>query len=129
MSDGLEGRGCERARDFSSSRRRRSTSACARAAAAAQPLSLSTLHPSLCRFSHRSTPHTPLPPHAGGEPRKTLKREEEPEQYWQSKIERSGKSPLSDPAAIIGILAIFTPFVILGIAIATGVVDVSAGRL
>ena len=49
--------------------------------------------------------------------------------YWQSKIERSGKSPLSDPAAIIGILAIFFPFVILGIAIATGYVDVTAGRV
>ena len=75
--------------------------------------------------THTHTPHT----HTGDDSeRKTLKREEEPEQYWQSKIERSGKSPLSDPAAIIGILAIFTPFVILGIAIATGYVDVSAGR-
>jgi hypothetical protein len=36
---------------------------------------------------------------------------------------------LSDPAAIIGILAIFFPFVILGIAIATGYVDVTAGRV
>ena len=51
-----------------------------------------------------------------------------PPRYWQSKLEKSGKSPLQDPAAIIGIVAIFFPFVILGIAIATGVVDLEAGR-
>lgn len=81
-------------------------------------------------LSPLSTPLSPSPGGGGGgtEPKKTLKREEEPDQYWQSKIERSGKSPLSDPAAIVGILAIFFPFVILGIAIATGYVDVSAGR-
>ena len=29
-----------------------------------------------------------------------------PHTDWQSKLERSGKSPLQDPAAIIGIVAI-----------------------
>ena len=57
-------------------------------------------------------------------PKKVLKREEEPEQYWTSPQERKGASPLKDPAAIIGIVAIFLPFVILGIAIATGLVEI-----
>ena len=42
----------------------------------------------------------------------------------------SGKSIVSmlqDPLAIIGIVSILLPFIILGIAIATGVVDVTAG--
>ena len=81
------------------------------------------------RRSGNPWPSLPLFLQGGEDAKKTLKREEEPEEYWQSKIERSGKSPLSDPAAIIGILAIFFPFVILGIAIATGYVDVSAGRV
>ncbi len=34
---------------------------------------------------------------------------------------------LQDPLAIIGIVSILLPFIILGIAIGTGVVDVSAG--
>lgn len=34
---------------------------------------------------------------------------------------------LQDPLAIIGIVSILLPFIILGIAIATGVVDTSAG--
>lgn len=36
--------------------------------------------------------------------------------------------PLQDPLAIIGIAAIFLPFVLLGIAIALGLVDVNGGR-
>lgn len=60
----------------------------------------------------------------GAPPKKVLKREEEPEQYWTSPQERKGANPLKDPAAIIGIVAIFLPFVILGIAIATGVVEI-----
>lgn len=35
---------------------------------------------------------------------------------------------MQDPLAIIGIVSIFLPFIILAIAIATGVVDVNAGR-
>jgi uncharacterized protein (DUF2062 family) len=35
---------------------------------------------------------------------------------------------LQDPLAIIGIAAIFLPFVLLGIAIALGLVDVNGGR-
>ena len=30
-----------------------------------------------------------------------------PSADWQSKLERSGKSPLQDPAAIIGLMAIW----------------------
>ena len=33
-----------------------------------------------------------------------------------------------DPLAIIGLLAIFFPFVVLGVAIGTGYVDLNAGR-
>lgn len=42
---------------------------------------------------------------------------------WQTKAEREGKSPLKDPAAIIGLVAIFLPFVLLGIAFALGLVE------
>ena len=35
---------------------------------------------------------------------------------------------MQDPLAIIGIVSILLPFIILGIAIATGVIDVNAGR-
>ena len=41
-----------------------------------------------------------------------------------SLLRRKGANPLKDPAAIIGIVAIFLPFVILGIAIATGIVEI-----
>ena len=57
-------------------------------------------------------------------PKKVLRREEEPDQGWISPQERKGANPLKDPAAIIGIVAIFLPFVILGIAIATGLVEI-----
>lgn len=33
-----------------------------------------------------------------------------------------------DPLAVIGLLAIFFPFVVLGVAIGTGYVDLNAGR-
>ena len=36
--------------------------------------------------------------------------------------------PAQDPIAIIGVLAIFFPFVLLGIAAAFGLVDFSGGR-
>lgn len=81
-----------------------------------------------------------------------------PCRYWTSEAERAGKSPFQvclclapcqplrcfnsrprltatsfpplpqDPLAIIGILAILGPFLILGVAIATGLVDLTAGR-
>ena len=62
---------------------------------------------------------------AGGDkPPKPLSREAEPEEYWMDKNTAAGKSPFSDPLAIIGIAAIFLPFLILGIAIATGYVEI-----
>eukprot|EP00887_Chlorella_sp_A99_P007476 scaffold2.g7476.t1 len=60
--------------------------------------------------------------------RKTLKREEEPDEYWTSKGERAGSNPMKDPLAWIGLLAIFAPFIILAVAISFGLVDLSGGR-
>ncbi|KAL3152413.1 hypothetical protein ABBQ32_001464 [Trebouxia sp. C0010 RCD-2024] len=52
--------------------------------------------------------------------------EEEPDEFWKTKAEsKGGLAPLKDPIAIVGILGILLPFVILGIAIATGYVDTS----
>lgn len=65
---------------------------------------------------------------SNGGDKKALRREEEPEEYWVSKGERKGANPMSDPLAIIGVTAIFLPFVLLGIAIATGLVDISVYR-
>jgi hypothetical protein len=48
--------------------------------------------------------------------------------YWTSEAERKGVSPWKDPLALIGIAAIFLPFIILGVAIGTGFVDVAGGR-
>ncbi len=48
--------------------------------------------------------------------------------YWKSAAEKRGDSPWKDPLAIIGIVSIFLPFLILLIAIATGLVDVNGGR-
>eukprot|EP00878_Enallax_costatus_P003834 GHUV01004050.1.p1 GENE.GHUV01004050.1~~GHUV01004050.1.p1 ORF type:complete len:136 (+),score=14.67 GHUV01004050.1:625-1032(+) len=64
----------------------------------------------------------------GNEEKKVLRREQEPEEYWVSKSERKGANPMKDPLAIIGLTAIFLPFVLLGIAIATGLVDISVYR-
>lgn len=58
-----------------------------------------------------------------GPPR--LTRENEPEEAWGSKFEKDGVNPLKDPLAIIGLGAIFFPFILLGIFIATGVIDVN----
>ncbi|GFR52267.1 hypothetical protein Agub_g14802 [Astrephomene gubernaculifera] len=60
--------------------------------------------------------------------KKFITRDEEPEEYWSSKGERAGANPLQDPLAMIGILAIFFPFIFLGIAIASGYVDLSVYR-
>lgn len=55
--------------------------------------------------------------------RKFITREEEPEEFWQSKDEREGKSPMKDPLAISAIIGLLVPFVILGIGIATGYIE------
>ncbi|KAK9845243.1 hypothetical protein WJX81_000968 [Elliptochloris bilobata] len=72
----------------------------------------------------------PRPPAIGssGDEKKPITREAEPEEFWQTKAEREGKSAWKDPLAIIGLLAIFFPFVVLGVAIGTGYVDINAGR-
>ncbi|GIL63570.1 hypothetical protein Vafri_17611 [Volvox africanus] len=67
-------------------------------------------------------------PGAAGAKKKFITREEEPEQYWSSKGELDGANPLKDPLAIIGILAIFFPFIFLAVAIGTGYVDISVYR-
>jgi len=54
-----------------------------------------------------------------------ITREEEPEEFWQSKAEAKGESPFKDPLAVIGIVAILFPFLILGVAIASGYLDLS----
>ncbi len=51
-----------------------------------------------------------------------------PRRYWKSEGERAGKSPMQDPLAIIGVVAIFFPFVLLGICAAFGLIDFSGGR-
>ena len=63
--------------------------------------------------------HAPTPPHGSPHPPPSFTR-----RYWSSKGERAGANPLADPLAIIGILAIFFPFIFLLIAIALGYVDV-----
>ncbi|GMH41621.1 hypothetical protein BSKO_09531 [Bryopsis sp. KO-2023] len=57
--------------------------------------------------------------------RKFITREQEPEEYWTSKAERDGESPMKDPMAWVGLLGIFFPFIILGIAIGTGYVELN----
>eukprot|EP00877_Chromochloris_zofingiensis_P000153 jgi/Chrzof1/10138/Cz04g30100.t1 len=67
----------------------------------------------------------------GGGPdndKKTLTREQEPDQYWVSAGEKKGANPLKDPLAIIGILAILFPFLFLLLAIGLGWVDTSVYR-
>lgn len=56
-----------------------------------------------------------------GPPR--LTRENEPEEAWGSKFEKDGKNPMSDPLALIGVGAILFPFLLLGVFIATGVIE------
>lgn len=62
---------------------------------------------------------------AGSKKKKFITKEEEPDQYWTSEGERKGANPMKDPLAIIGLIAIFAPFVILAIAAATGLVDLT----
>lgn len=60
-----------------------------------------------------------------GDEKPKITREEEPEEYWGSKYEKKGANPMKDPLAIIGVAAIFFPFLLLLAFIATGVIDVS----
>lgn len=64
----------------------------------------------------------------GPEEEPKITRETEPDEFWQTPSEAKGENPAKDPLAIIGILGIFFPFILLGIAIATGYVDVSNYR-
>lgn len=54
-----------------------------------------------------------------------ISRESEPEEGWKSKYEKPGASIMGDPLAIIGLGAILFPFLLLGVFIATGVIDVN----
>ncbi|KAK9842109.1 hypothetical protein WJX84_003824 [Apatococcus fuscideae] len=63
------------------------------------------------------------------EDKKALVRDEEPDEFWRSKTEAKGANPLKDPLAIIGIASILLPFFILGLAIATGFVDLGKTRM
>ncbi|KAJ9516223.1 hypothetical protein QJQ45_024649 [Haematococcus lacustris] len=64
----------------------------------------------------------------GKKDQKFISREEEPDQYWVSKSEKAGANPFKDPLALIGILAIFFPFIFVLIAIGVGAIDVSVYR-
>lgn len=52
--------------------------------------------------------------------KKGIKRDDEPEQYWQSEAERAGKGPMQTLLPWLAILGILMPFLILGIAFANG---------
>lgn len=58
-------------------------------------------------------------------PQKQITRKDEPEEYWMSEAEKEGKSVFSDPMAIAAIMGILIPFLILGIAIGTGYVELN----
>ncbi|KAK9825284.1 hypothetical protein WJX74_006260 [Apatococcus lobatus] len=63
------------------------------------------------------------------EDKKAIVREQEPDEFWQSKAEAKGANPMKDPLAIIGIASILLPFLILGLAIGTGFVDLGKTRM
>ncbi|CAI5518199.1 unnamed protein product [Closterium sp. Naga37s-1] len=60
------------------------------------------------------------------EKKKFITQAEEPDEYWQSESEREGKGPMSTVLPYIAILGLLTPFIILGIAFASGWIDVPA---
>lgn len=100
---------------------------------AADPRSPDTLFFSNSSSSAHLTPPFSYLSISGGEsdseaPRKVLRREEEPEEYWKTPGERKGESPLKDPLAIIGILSILFPFILLAIAFPAGWIDPSGFR-
>lgn len=53
-----------------------------------------------------------------------LTRDNEPEEAWGSKFEKDGKNPMQDPLALIGVGAILFPFFLLGVFVATGVIEI-----
>eukprot|EP00667_Euglena_gracilis_P023059 EG_transcript_25913 len=55
--------------------------------------------------------------------REKITRETEREGFWLSEAEQQGLSPWQDPLAWIALTGIFVPFVILGIALATGYIE------
>ncbi|KAG1655236.1 hypothetical protein FOA52_007968 [Chlamydomonas sp. UWO 241] len=57
-----------------------------------------------------------------------ISRDDEPEEYWASPLDKPGANPFKDPLAIIGILAILFPFIFVLIAIGTGAIDTSVYR-
>jgi hypothetical protein len=59
----------------------------------------------------------------GGDDKKKITREEEPDDYWISEAEKSGKSPWQDPMAWAGLSVIFVPLIILVIGFATGFIE------
>lgn len=55
-----------------------------------------------------------------------ITRESESEaEAFLSPQEREGENPMRDPLAAIGVLSILFPFLLLGVFIATGVIDVN----
>ncbi|KAL5700003.1 hypothetical protein ACHQM5_025508 [Ranunculus cassubicifolius] len=56
----------------------------------------------------------------GGDKKKFITREQEPEQYWQTAGEREGENPMMTPLPYIFIFSMSTPFIILAIAFANG---------
>eukprot|EP00252_Welwitschia_mirabilis_P027263 TRINITY_DN930_c0_g1_i8.p1 TRINITY_DN930_c0_g1~~TRINITY_DN930_c0_g1_i8.p1 ORF type:complete len:144 (+),score=17.99 TRINITY_DN930_c0_g1_i8:121-552(+) len=60
------------------------------------------------------------------ERKKFITKEEEPEQYWQTKAEREGVNPMLTPLPYIAIFGLLTPFIILGIAFANGWIKMPA---
>jgi len=66
----------------------------------------------------------PMPVCALPQKERTITREDEPEEFWSSEAEQGG-NVMKDPLAIIGVVSIFLPFVLLLIAAALGLVDLS----
>eukprot|EP00798_Chlamydomonas_sp_ICE-L_P023035 gene23035-30229_t len=68
------------------------------------------------------------PPKPSGEkPKRFITRDEEPDEFWKSKAEADG-NVFKDPLAIVGILAIFLPFILLAVFGGTGMIDFSEYR-
>eukprot|EP00271_Cylindrocystis_brebissonii_P010379 TRINITY_DN26552_c0_g1_i1.p1 TRINITY_DN26552_c0_g1~~TRINITY_DN26552_c0_g1_i1.p1 ORF type:complete len:140 (-),score=15.84 TRINITY_DN26552_c0_g1_i1:1286-1705(-) len=59
--------------------------------------------------------------------KKGISRDDEPEEFWQSEGERSGKNPMSTILPWVAILGILFPFIILGIAFANGYIKTPSG--
>jgi len=57
-----------------------------------------------------------------------LTRDQEPDQYWSSPLDKPGANPMKDPVAIIGVVSILFPFIFVLIAIGTGAIDTSVYR-